>query len=290
MIKADIIEDSIAPSGKRLTTFILKYPRFIHSEFMTHRVFSRNASSSRAIPFKRQVEMIREEIAEPICFLANKKGMQGGEPLNEMRQRIGTTVWREAAENAIAMATKLDKLGVHKQYVNRILEPFSHISVICSATELDNFFALRYHSMAQPEIKELAIRMYEKYSLNKPNELDHGDWHLPFVSDEEKEKYYTTRDVNILDKLIKKSVACCARVSYHNHDKTDPTHEQNEILYRRLLSSQPIHASPAEHQALAVTDPNKKSGNFSGWIQYRKTLANENVDKFIPGLLDKEQK
>lgn len=284
-IEAKIICDSVGPNGIRLTTFVLKYPRFIHSEFMTHRAFSRNASSSRAIPFEKQVEMIKEDMAMPLEFRKNQKGMQAGEVIANQEEAIRK--WRVAGELAIEQAQYLHELGVHKQYVNRLLEPYSHITVIVTATEYANFFALRHHSAAQPEIAELAKQMWEAYKVNKPKQLGTNEWHLPFVTEEERAKVVGTVDsaeyVTGINELIKISVARCARVSYNNHDGTNTTLEQDLKLYDRLLGQQPIHASPAEHQAQALPiTPGivKWSGNLKGWTQFRQTLKDQNITKF----------
>ncbi|CAB5220945.1 THY1 Predicted alternative thymidylate synthase [uncultured Caudovirales phage] len=277
-IKAEVVKDSVSKSGKRITTFLLQYPRFIHSEFMTHRAFSRNSSSSRAIPFEKQVEAIRRDLAQPTEYRANKSGMQAGEALNERVQNACQFLWKEAALKAIQFATDLHLFGVHKQYSSRILEPFMHITVVVTATDYDNFFALRYHEMAQPEIYELAAAMWEAYSGSKPTRRETGDWHLPFVDDDE---YQSTKDNGEdIFRLIKKSVACCARTSYKNHDNSDVTDEQNEALYNRLLASTPKHASPAEHQAIAAHDAETRSGNFQGWLQYRQALEDEHITSF----------
>lgn len=283
MIKAEIVCDSIAPSGARLTTFVLTYPRFIHSEFMTHRMFSRNASSSRAIPVKKSIQMVRDNPVIPLAFTKNQKGMQGGEALDKEAHDKAVAAWLEGRDRAVEIAEKLADLEVHKQYANRILEPYSHITVVVTATDWDNFFALRCHSAAQPEICLLATLMWEAYSLGIPMPLSSGQWHLPFVKNVELEALEWQGDLEKLvtiEELTKRSVARCARVSYLNHDGTNPTPEQDLQLYDRLVGSSPIHASPAEHQAMAIGDINIKSGNFRGWIQYRKTLPNENVEKF----------
>lgn len=272
MIQAKIVEDSIAPSGVRLTTFVLTYPRFIHSEFMTHRMFSRNASSSRAIPVKKSIQMVLENPVIPLAFTRNKAGMQGGDPLDEQASKNATYAWETAMGYAVKYAQMLADLDVHKQYANRILEPFSHITVVCSATDYANFFALRCHPMAQPEIMALADLMYDAYQSSTPKQMGIGDMHLPFVSDEERQELPQ-------DDLIKMSVARCARVSYLNHDGKKPTLEEDVALYNRLVGSAPIHASPAEHQAIAMADESR-SGNFRGWIQYRKLLIDENVEEF----------
>lgn len=272
MIQAKIVEDSISPSGVRLTTFVLTYPRFIHSEFMTHRMFSRNASSSRAIPVKKSIQMVLDNPVIPLAFTRNKAGMQGGDPLDEQMEKVARDNWIWSMESAVKYAQLLENCGLHKQYANRILEPYSHITVVCSATDYANFFALRCHAMAQPEIMALADLMYEEYRTNTPKTMTIGDMHLPFVSEEE-------RDQLPQDDLIKMSVARCARVSYLNHEGKKPTLEEDKALYDRLVGSAPIHASPAEHQAIAMADESR-SGNFRGWIQYRKLLIDENVEEF----------
>lgn len=285
MIEAKIVEDSLGPSGVRLTTFVLTYPRFIHAEFMTHRVFSRNASSSRAIPVKKQIQMVRDNPAIPLAFTKNKAGMQGGEKLSVREHELAVTLWLAARDAAAQIAQALSDLEVHKQYANRILEPFAHITVVCTATDFDNFFALRRHEAAQPEIHALADKMYELYTAQKPRPAVEGTWHLPFVDLQDMALIIVTDDEETLDKeyarLVRVSVARCARVSYLNHEGKRPTPEEDEILYQRLVGAAPIHASPAEHQAMATSDPNIRSGNFRGWIQYRKTLKDENVTNYV---------
>lgn len=278
-IEAKIICDSVGPNGVRLTTYVLKYPRFIHSEFMTHRMFSRNASSSRAIPFEKQVKMIEEDPAMPLEFRKNQKGMQAGEALSEKDQEKAKWAWLTACDETIGHARKLDLLGVHKQYVNRLLEPFAHISVVVTATEWNNFFALRHHSMAQPEIAELAKQMWYVYQKHQPIVLEAGDWHLPFLNGEELRSSFP------IENKIKSSVARCARVSYLNHEGKHCTYEEDYKLYDRLLGNAPIHASPAEHQAQAhpmiyENQVLKWSANFKGWTQYRQTLKDQNITKF----------
>lgn len=284
MIEAKIVADSVAPSGHRLTTFVVTYPRFIHAELMTHRMFSRNASSSRAIPVKKQIKMVRDNPAMPLAFKANKAGMQAGDAFGPFKQWLCRVVWRGACYAAVFFATLMEKLNVHKQYANRILEPWAHITVVITATEYPNFFALRYHEMAQPEICELAKQMWGQYSTNEPKEMVEGEWHLPFVPWKEQNRMMQTLVSGSFDEkhtnLIKMSVARCARVSYLNHEGKNPTLEEDLKLYERLLGNSPIHASPAEHQARAEKFPELRSGNFVGWTQYRKTLENENIVKF----------
>ena len=271
MIEAKIVKDSIGPSGVRLTTFVLTYPRFIHSEFMTHRAFSRNASSSRAIPVKKQIQMVIDNPAIPLAFTKNKKGMQGGDPLDQEAHDKAVAAWLEGRDRAVEIANKLADLEVHKQYANRVLEPWAHISVVCTSTDFGNFFGLRRHNDAQPEIHALADCMYEQYSISKPVSLTCGEWHLPFVE--------LGQGLATCEEGIKMSVARCARVSYLNHEGKTPSKQEDFQLYERLLGSAPLHASPAEHQAMAVKDPHIRSGNLRGWVQFRKTLQNECVEE-----------
>lgn len=284
MIEAKIVADSVGPNGVRLTTFVLTYPRFIHAEFMTHRTISRNASSSRAIPVKKQIQMVIDNPAIPLAFTKNKAGMQGGEELDESANAQAVKQWLEGRDAAVLIARNLEALEVHKQYANRVLEPYAHITVVATATDWANFFALRCHYMAQPEICQLAMQMLAAYEANEPDELKAGEWHLPFVTPENAkeaidEYFKKYPDAEFGEFALRMSVARCARVSYLNHEGKSPTLEEDLKLYDRLLGSEPIHASPAEHQAEAI--PNlTRSGNFHGWIQYRKTLPGENVKEF----------
>jgi thymidylate synthase ThyX len=251
---------------------------------MTHRVFSRNASSSRAIPVKKQIQMIADNPVVPLAFTKNKAGMQGGEALEGKAEELARKAWDFAMFHALDKAKMLADLEVHKQYANRILEPFAHITVVCTATDYDNFFALRIHEAAQPEIHELARQMYEAYKTNLPNTLAVGQYHLPFITEEDysenTEAFAKIRQEDYSLLQVKRSVARCARVSYLNHEGTVPTIEQDLQLYERLVGAAPIHASPAEHQAMATDDASLRSGNFRGWVQYRQTLKDQNITHY----------
>jgi Thymidylate synthase complementing protein len=270
-ISAKVIEDSIYGKS-RLITMELEYWRAIHSEFMTHRVFSRNASSSRAIPVSKLLNLAKNFTAGPAMFMANKAGMQSTENLSAEDQAKAEMIWLEAANNACESAQKLIDLNVHKQFANRLLEPFSTIKVIVTSCNWENFFSLRNHKDAQPEIKLLAQAMQEEQQKSIPNILNTGDWHLPYVSLEE-------RQTENLETLKKLSTARCARVSYLTHDGLSPSVEKDCALHDMLVSSRPIHASPAEHQATpdpvgmgGIYSQLKLHGNLPGWVQYRKTI------------------
>ena len=275
MISAKIVEDSISQVGARVTTIQLTYPRFIHAELMTHRVFSRNASSSRAIPVKRMLEMIRNEPAMPIHWGKNQPGMQASEELTGYALDEVKALWLRAAESAAGYAEAMMLQGAHKQIANRVLEPFQHIQVLVTSTEWDNFFSLRAHPAAQPEIQALAVLMRDVMNESKPRLLEMGEWHLPYVSAEERED--TSLWANY--KLQRISAARCARVSYMKHDGDVPNIDEDLALCERLVGSVPRHASPIEHQATPdLLIPGKGwgrpdlHGNFKGWRQYRQMI------------------
>ena len=260
-ITAKIIADSITEDGNRLTTMQLMYPRFIHSEFMTHRVFSRNASSSRAIPIAKMIESIRKDPAMPIHWGKNQPGMQADEEIDKIAMHRAKGAWLGAMDSACRYAEELANLGVHKQIVNRLLEPFQHIHVVVTSTEWSNFFALRDHPNAQPEFQELAGQMHELHETNQPCGISYGDWHLP----------YTQESDGAVPVRIIKSAASCARVSYTNHEGKESTPEKDSKLYLRLILADPPHMSPVEHQAMAVPG-DKFFANFCGWRQHRWEL------------------
>lgn len=271
-----ILAESIASSicqEKRIDTLRLRYPKFIHGEFMTHRVFSRNASSSRAIPVERMIEDIRRDTAMPVHWGKNQAGMQAREEHEERvklprEHGIATLgridAWNEARDEAIDKALAFHKAGYHKQIVNRLLEPFMHINVVVTATEWDNFFELRDHEDAQPEIRVLAQAMKKAFNSRDPVELKVGEWHLPYYDRGE-----VPMPLNIAQKI---SVARCARVSYLTHDGRPSTLEEDQYLFNRLVGSKPLHASPLEHQA--TPDPSgwykHQWANFRGWRQFRQ--------------------
>ena len=259
-----VIADTINPYNDiRLTTFQLKYWRSIHSELMTHRVFSRNASSSRAIPVAKMIEQVRFEPASPIHWGKNQPGMKAREELEQPHKISVQSLWLEAAIAASDIAEKMMNEGVHKQVANRILEPFQYISVIVTATDWDNWFELRDHPDAQPEIQELAIAMHKA--------MDNSDaitsfYHLPYITFEELKNH----DIN---DCMKMSAARCARVSYLTHDGKSPSVEKDLKLYDDLVGSVPLHASPTEHQAQAKPSE-AYIKNFRGWKQHRVDVEN----------------
>jgi thymidylate synthase ThyX len=267
---AKIIADSINECGDRLTTFVLKYHRMIHSEFMTHRMLSKNSSSSRAIPVEKMIANVIADNVYPLHWGKNQKGMSAKEELSEDYQIAAKKIWGDAREEAIAHALELVEIGVHKQVVNRLLEPFSTITVICTATEYQNFFAQRCHADAQPEIQALALAMRVAYDEHPPIEVEAGDWHLPFLTGEDLRQGIDKDGT----KLLKVLTARCARVSYLNHDGMRDINSDIK-LHDRLLSSKPAHLSPFEHCAVALGSSEKRA-NFTGFESYRYQVERTN--------------
>jgi len=309
-ITAKIVADSVSSvSGDRITTFELEYHRYVHSELMTHRMFSRNAASSRAIPVKNMLELVRNSPAMPIHWGKNQAGMQAKEECDNgvwkylivdhfMYPR--EDAWIMAAGGSVRNAEEFNNAGYHKQIVNRLVEPFQMIKVVVTATSFDNFFWLRFHEDAQPELAELARCMLVAYKRSKPQELNPGDWHLPYYGNGYWKKSHPLSDTDsqaqFVEDALKISASCCAQVSYR---KNNDSLEKAESVWERLVASQPVHASPTEHQATPMKDAEWEynysgcdmtdtpkgythvdkdnkfwSNNFKGWIQHRALIAN----------------
>jgi hypothetical protein len=252
---------------------------------MAHRIFSRNASSSRAIPVKTMIKQVWNQPAMPIVWGANQAGMQATRLLSDRKEWLAKFIWLTTSKFAVAFAWSLSKVGLHKQVTNRILEPFQHINVVLTSTEWDNFFELRCHHAAQPEIRHLANLMQQAMQDSEPTLLKGGEWHLPYISTLERLNH-------TLEDLLKMSAAHCARASYNKHSGGKSTLEEDTELFNQLVTrpytdkrgtvydeSSPIHASPIEHQATPLLEAHLSSGNFKGWAQYRQLFVQDLIDK-----------
>lgn len=268
-ITAKVICDSISDGGVRLTTFQLRYHRYIHGEFMTHRTFSRNASSSRAIPVAKVLAQVWSDPAIPVKWGSNQPGMQAGAELSGWRKSVARGLWKAAGKVACVFAWGFMKVGLAKEVANRILEPWQFINVVVTATDYGNFYILRDHKDAQPEIQVLAGEMKKALMASNPQVLTHGEWHLPYVTGDEVAEAYQLERPSLLPVL---SAARCARVSYNLHDGSRPDEIKDINLFRMLAISKPAHASPLEHQAV-VNPQVYRSRNFQGdWQQFREVL------------------
>ncbi len=321
MFECRIEADSLSPCGARLITYVVTYPRPIHSEIMTHKALSKSSASSRAIPTEKLIQRVIDDPWIPDYIGKNQKGMQAGEALGEGDRELTVADWLDLRDKAVEKARLFVKRGVHKQIANRILEPWMWITVVISGTEWDNFFGLRDHEAAEPHFQYVARMMKTARDASAPRVLAAGEWHLPFISfDDEIRLYKAPED------LIKIAVGRTARVSYLNHYGVRDLQDDVD-LHNRLMVQRPLHAAPAEHVAQAMGWPqwyvdrcghggipfanvrelrqsvvearrNKDrsaralqaeavfgdltSGNFLGFAQYRKTLADEHIGGLMP--------
>ena len=283
--RVNIILDSISNAGCRLTTFEVTFPRIVLAEFNTHQMFSRNSASSRAIPISTMLHRVQTDPFVPTVWGKNQKGMQAAEGLDPEAEAKARIQWLLARDHAVTTVQRLQMpdIDLHKQTANRLLEPWLWHTVLVTATEYQNFFALRDNAMAMPEIQTPARMMRELYASHTPNPPYMGSdgfgWHLPLVTDEDKEELRGSHEG--VQALVKLSCARCARVSYLTHDgKRDL--DEDFRLYHRLRAAG--HMSPFEHAArepycrpFPAFPERSMYGNFLGWVQHRKQLPHENV-------------
>ena len=275
--RVEVIADSISPQAVRLTTLAVTLPRIVLAELNTHRVFSRNSASSRAIPIQRMIDKVMQDPFIPFYWGANRKGMQAAVEIDAASQQQAERTWLLARDVAVEQALKLSALGVHKQLANRLLEPWLYTTVLVSATDWANFYGLRCHPDAQPELRRAAEMMRDALAASTPRRVAYGEWHVPYARDEDATVAATALD-NVADDITPQtyarlllSAARCARVSY---DASASVREQAEdiALAKRLASSG--HWSPFEHIA-TPTHRLGYSANFWGWCQLRRLHRGE---------------
>jgi len=285
MHSAKIICDSLSPDGVRLTTFEVTMPRIVLAELNTHRMFSRSSASSRAIPVEKMLKMVRDTPYIPGHWGKNQKGMVADKELDEFEQAKACLAWMAARNDAVRHAERLLEIGVHKQITNRLLEPFLFHTVVVTATEWSNFFNLRCHKDAHPDIRKVALLMLEQYNTYKPAKLGYGQWHLPYLTLEEIADLHMQK----ID-AYKISAARCAAVSYMRQGERDIPKEL--ARYEQLLSGG--HMSPLEHPARPMTEEEIDKwavaelggipflGNLCGWVQHRKEIPDEEDRLCLP--------
>lgn len=300
---ARVILDSIGPNDARLTTFEVVMPRIVLAEFNTHRMFSRNSASSRAIPVEKMLQRVAEHPFVPERFPLNEKGMQANTFAEGDLHEKANDTWASACVAALHYASELKKLGIHKAISNRLIEPFMWHVVVFTATELSNFYALRDNPMAQAEMQKPAHLILEAYERSKPMRLDAGEWHLPFVtgvdlmkSDGDNVLDFESRPVGgylppghwaikrerggadtwcegepQFENWAKISAARCARTSYLTHEGRRDINE-DATLYEKLTTSG--HMSPLEHPAQALT--------MRQWHEVIVDMAEDWGDRRVP--------
>jgi hypothetical protein len=286
---AKIVLDSVGPNGARATTFELTMPRIVLAEFNTHRMFSRNAASSRAIPVEKLLKRIEDDPMLPVFWGKNQSGMQAAEELTGEARERAQVEWLLMRDYAVSSARALagPAINLHKQIANRIVEPWMFTTVVVTATEWDNAWGLRVDPQAQPEFEKVMHKAYDLYKNSDPRTLASGEWHLPYV---------TGNDEGILiavgcteEELCLISTGRCARVSYLTHDGVRDPLADIALPKDRLIPSG--HMSPLEHPlqamtaleweecamvaALAWIQKRVPVGNVWGFRQFRKTFKNE---------------
>lgn len=297
-----VLADSISPCGVRATTFALQAPRPILAEFNTHRAVSRNAASNRAVPIDRLVEEVLSRPYVPgdlpaMPLRGNNVGMVAYEVLDESRKASGRAGYYHAAKAAAESARQLAALGWHKQDVNRLLEPFGWVRIVATATDWDNFFALRCDFRAYPPIAFLARSMYVARLRSEPRPVAYGGWHLPFVTEADRafafNRHGTSADPDNPPRLkydadlavVRWSAARCARVSYgHFGAKAgEVDRDRDDVTFAKLIADEPRHVSPMEHQLLCDRDAVARRSNVRfPWVQFRKLLDRETVHHYEP--------
>ncbi len=275
-VHADIVEDTIC-NGVRLTTLKIRYHRMIHAEALRHRTFARGAGSSRAIPVAK---MAASADATPVSWGTNQAGMQAGADLTGWRLFTVQLLWLIAMHVARRLSIWMAKAGAHKQLANRLTEPYQWMTEIITGTDWDNFFNLRDHEKAQPEIQVIARKIRAAMALSEPRQVgrlacDPLNWHLPFVLPHERiaaseMRYDSSSPMANCYFLAKLSSARCARVSYWNHDGSAPQVAKDLGLFDKLTEDpRAIHASPMEHPAHPLSHGKRRVRNFRGWKQFR---------------------
>lgn len=261
---AKVVADSINPAGCRLTTIECTYPHIIHSHLLKHRIMSSNTSSSRAVPTKVLIEQVRTDPFTPKLWGSAKSGMKSGPPLEGEDAEWARAVHLTAANTAIAAVILMVECGVHKEYANRYLEPFLWTTSVISATNWSNFFHLRLSEAAQGETKELANVIKAAIDASTPQQLQPGEFHLPYVDAHE-------IDGIVTDANIAASVARTGRISYQRQGLKQSPEKDMEFYLRGIENG---HWSCYEHVGCAMAD-DSPSGNFRGFTQLRKTFKNE---------------
>jgi hypothetical protein len=291
-------------NGVKIATLELEYPRAALAEFNTHRVFTRNGQSSRAVPFNRMVAALRENFHQPLNWLKNQPGMVATEFMDATDAAAAQAIWEDAMEDAITHASNLNDLHVSKQYVNRLLEPWMMTRTLVTSTKWANFLKLRNHKDALPEFKLLAEMIGDAladddYIERSPDE-PMGGWHLPFIEPEDWDTvrhavvegvYEDPKEIPVdayhgiglghsgMRTLIMMSVARCCRLSYKTFEGATPSLDADYSTFAKLATD-PLHASPMEHVAFPMHErstSDRLSRNFHGWIQFRALMPNESV-------------
>lgn len=264
-----------AQTGRLVVSLHMRYPRIIHGELMTHRVFNRNARSSRAVPIKTLLGEIRSSAFIPWHWTGAKPGMQGVPNWQEKilvkgaaALHVDTDIpvnaeaaWLWGRDLMADLAESFADADYHKQVANRLVEPWMWMDLLVTSTHWANFMHLRDHPDAEPHIRDLAVLVGKALEAagDQAQILHPGQWHLPYVTREEIDRelpawrFTSAADAVLrpettvadLGKMI--SAARCARISYKPFDGNS-TYEKEIERFNSLIGNDAVHASPLEHQ------------------------------------------
>lgn len=267
-------------------TFEIEAPRFILPEHNTHRETSKNVQSSRAVPFKRTIQLIEENPWIPVHWGKNQAGMTSKEQFTGDELKQVQELFVEMRESSIHFAKRLAEFDPHKQWAARTIENWGMTKIVMSSTwsGICNLLWLRKDESAQPEFEVIASLLYDCIKESVPQKLQPGQWHLPYVKtiiDNDSIQYFDSTGESLsLSDAKKISASCCAQASYR---RLNDTKEKAMEIYEKLFSGPKLHMSPTEHQATPVLSKNDDgithytateglpcSGNLKGWIQYRQ--------------------
>lgn len=242
----------------RIVTLQMRYPRWIHSEFMTHRDRARNAASSRAVSVTKG---LGNNLFRPMDIPSEQRGMSGGDTLSPQHKNAAYCIIDQMANFATASCTALSQLGVHKSVINRYLEPFAYIDVVCTATRWDHFLGLRDHPDAEPHFQRLAKLIRVALDGSEPVA---SISHLPYIGKDE-------RGEHPLSECFRVSAARCAAISYL---RPDFPWEKELKVCDKLVDNK--HSSPLEHPATTSgVSAEYRSGPMTGWKTLRTTLQQD---------------
>jgi hypothetical protein len=276
-----IVKTQSSVSKHIMVTFEVEFPRPILAEVNTHNALNKNTSSSRAIPVENMIKQVKENTAYLSRYGAANKGMQDAGPhdglINIFNYVAGEwhnggytaeEAWKIAADSAVMMAEAFNDAGYAKQVCNRLLEPFQWVKMVISCTDINNFFWLRDHHMADPTIQELARAMKDAYNAAETIVLNPGEWHVPYYNDGvwkatdkktfmtiNRPKYPVDKFGYCLDDALAISASCCAQASYRTLD--DTIEKARKVIQNLNLGvdlAEPCHASPTEHQGTPIAE------------------------------------
>jgi thymidylate synthase ThyX len=308
-MKVEFIQGSISPAGTILDTLVCEYPRTAHAELLTHRVFTKNSSSTRAVPISAVIEQISNYPADYL-WTTHRPGMSGNpiddQTVIDQANHIKNEMF-EFVSNKVRQLADPKGLNIHKQHAGRFLEPFQNIRIVLSATEWENFDWLRIDADAFPEIHKLASMIQQARNSAVRLQLAPGEAHVPFVdrvriNGELCYFHPETKEQLTKEEAIELSMSVSAQTSYR---KEDTSTQKTKTVIDKLFNGRKVHASPSEHPAIAVDsfinpdwslkdviaflpegithidiDYNLWSGNYRDWIQYRQLLPNHDKAKF----------